>query len=340
MGGIVENSGRAFYIGWASGRIFQSALNDPTSWGNSDWIAPNKYRGLGLGLERFGKYIAAFTSTGVSFFYTGQRPQGSILNEAQELSFGFEVPFGINGTTYLYPLVTDSLGDTIFWTNGDFSMGVWMMDIGGGRRKISGVVEDRILSNFPAYGSITSVPRINAFCAKGQKYLFCYNGNNQLLYHVDSGMWTEPNFSVAPIFNRNGYAISGTESNTDGDLYSFGALSFSTVFSATPTYQDDGAAYTMTIQTPSFYLNNGMGFTVTRVDLSADTQSSGSTTLKYSTDDGANWTTAGTFDMTLSKKSVFGSFFANQMMAFRLENSDNTPFRASQIIVTFTPAGT
>lgn len=327
VGNAVEVNGRAFYISWRSGRIFQSALNDVTAWNSAEWIRPSKYQGTGVSLERFGKYIAAFTATGVSFFYIGQRPQGSILNEAQEMAFSLSRNNSYTSSALSnYPLITASLGDAIFWCYADFAGGVWMMD-GGGPRKISGPIEDRILSNFT--GGETQ--RISPYIANGQRYLYCFNGANQLLYHIDAGMWTEPNFDIFVAFNSNGFSISSDANDTSGKVFSFGDQS--------PTYQDNGVAYTMVIQTASLYLNGGHAFEIVDIELSADTQSSGTTTLQYSIDDGTTWVTAGSFDMTQARKQVSGTISVDTMIAFRMSNNANTPFRANNLVIYWNPVG-
>lgn len=320
VGYMEELNGRAFAMTWGTGRIYQSAQNNVASWAASEFISPRKYKGYGVSLKKYGEFIIGFTSSGVSFFEYSNNPSGSSLNERPGMAFSY----GVNssyGTTAGYPIQLTSSGNNIFWTTPDFNIGIWTIR-DGAPTKISGVIEDRILA-----GSSGSGAWINAFDQNGQHYLFAYTGANQLLYHVESGMWSDPVFGFVPYFGDNVTAGGVISGGTSGKIYTFS--------DQTPVYTDDGSAFTMTIQTDTWDGGTQDWKQIERIELIGDTQSSGTTTLQISSDDYANFTTIGSFDMTQPRKELFSGGWYQGSVAFKLTNSANTPFRAQALRITY-----
>lgn len=322
VGKMEELNGRAFALMESSGAVYNSGLNEPWTWPASAFLAPRRYKGYGVTLQKYKTFLLVFTSSGVSFFYDNGNPSGSVLNEQQELAF----PYGVNSGYPIevdYQLPVSSVGDYVFWTTPDFNIGVWTL-AGYEPKKISGVIEDRILAG----SSTSSFARIQAYQQNGQTYLFCYNGTNQLLYHVESGMWSDPVFSLVPYIGNApctvGTVISG---GTEGKFYRFS--------DQTPVYTDDGSAFTMTIQTDTWDGGTQDWKQIERIELIGDTQSSGTTTLQISGDDYANFTTIGSFDMTQPRKELFSGGWYQGSVAFKLTNSANTPFRAQALRITY-----
>ena len=93
----------------------------------------------------------------------------------------------------------------------------------------------------------------------------------------------------------------------------------------------------MTIQTEPIYLNGGKGFIINSIELIADTQSSGSTTLKTSADDYANFNTIDTFDLTAQRKEIAPGGYYESHVIFQLTDSGNQPWRGQALKVDWTP---
>ena len=94
----------------------------------------------------------------------------------------------------------------------------------------------------------------------------------------------------------------------------------------------------MVLQTKPYYLNNGLPFIIDNVNLLADTQSSGSTTLATSADDYASFGTIGSFPLTDQQKNLSGGGYYDTSVAFRLTDSGNNAWRGQALVVDWRPA--
>jgi hypothetical protein len=100
-------------------------------------------------------------------------------------------------------------------------------------------------------------------------------------------------------------------------------------------YFDDSTAVTLTIQLARQDFGSGNRKFLKSIELVADTQASGTTTLEISKDDFATFTTIGTFDMTEAKKIIYrcGSFKGGASL--RLTHSANTAWRGEALLVDY-----
>jgi len=105
------------------------------------------------------------------------------------------------------------------------------------------------------------------------------------------------------------------------------------------TWQDESAAYTLTIQTEPQDMNQGMDATDSYVDMLADNEASGTTTLSTTDDDYVTWVDRGTFDMTVTKKRI-NALGLHNARAYRVTHSANTGFRGQILRVNFEKATT
>jgi len=128
-----------------------------------------------------------------------------------------------------------------------------------------------------------------------------------------------------------GATYVNTLDNTSGKVFRLAAQ-------LTNVFQDNGSAYTMTIQTEPIVLNDGRGFIINSIELLADTQPSGSSALAYSADDYANFTSyTETFDLTAARKEISpGGYFDNHVI-FKLTDSGNQPWRGQALKINWEP---
>ena len=124
--------------------------------------------------------------------------------------------------------------------------------------------------------------------------------------------------------------IATSRINTSGKIYGINPSS------DTEVYQDDGASYTLSIQTSKFDFGTDNRKHIQAVSLIGDQQTSGSVTLEYSDDDFQTWKTAGTFDKTKKVQNItrLGSFKGSR--AGRLTGSGNDAFRAQALEFDYT----
>jgi hypothetical protein len=113
---------------------------------------------------------------------------------------------------------------------------------------------------------------------------------------------------------------------TDGKIYTINPAAQGEL------YRDDGESYEMQIRTSKIDFGTEARKFISKVTLlGSDVESSGTATLEYSDDDYATWTTAGTFDMTVTNPFITRCGSHQSGRAWRVSHSANTGFRAKSL---------
>lgn len=323
IGPFIELDGYVFIAENGSQKIYQSGLNDIQSWNPVDFITANKTNGILTGLSKNRDLILAHCADGVQFFRNAGNPSGSVLSleKASTLRIGNQIVYGggLGGQRQGPPFSTVNdltfvMMDGIYLFSGEF-------------KKISTDAIDRAIANTSALSIILS-----AFMFLGRPYLLVVLDKTtdiQYLYDVENNFWSYAGFPSKAIISKNlGYAIYKAN---DGILHYFPWVGSE----QTPVYQDDGAAYTMTIQTSGIDHGTNKRKTVSRITLDADTQASGTATLEASDDDFANFVTLGSFDMTAQDKFLTRCGSHKGARSYRIKHSANTPFRGRSLRIEY-----
>lgn len=155
-----------------------------------------------------------------------------------------------------------------------------------------------------------------------------------LVYNIDLNIWSEWDCSEATYIVGVGSGgtnklLATSRVDTTGKIYTIAPAS------AGELHTDNGSAYSMEIRTSKLDFGTPKVKIVQSIELIADEESAGSTTLEYSDDDYATWTTLGTFDMTQKRKRITRCGSHRGARAYRLTNSSDAPFRAEALVFEF-----
>lgn len=303
-----------FFAGADDGVIYQSAINDPSSWASSDTLTPDAFGDSISFIFRVGNYIAsAGMKYSIQYFYNAGNASGSVLSPSENLNVvGLKlvttpIPFSdgmycvaqpgsstASGAEALYRLtgvnsfqkVSDSYWTDIISDGGVFALG----SIQTPNKTLVAVLTAE--AAFPVYDPST-----------GEFSIFVLSD------------WLRSSF--ATIFTKSAETTSFSWSGGD-------------------TWTDSSSAYTMTAQTQPVFINGGSPFIIAHVDLIAgDTESTGTATLYVTRDDYATWESVGTFDMTAQRKRIHALGWFQSNVAFKVEHSANTNFRAQALAVSW-----
>jgi len=112
-----------FFVMTPSGDIYQSALEDASSWGALDFIGSQIEPDSGVYLAKFQNYITAFKGWSTEFFYDAANATGSILSPVQNAAFkvGCASEDSVQemaGTIVWMGQTRDGFGRSIFRLNG------------------------------------------------------------------------------------------------------------------------------------------------------------------------------------------------------------------------------
>ena len=155
-----------------------------------------------------------------------------------------------------------------------------------------------------------------------------------LIYNIKLNIWSEWDCDEATFIDSigsgtNNQLIATSRFNTGGKIYKIDPLSVGAI------YQDDGSNYSTEIRTAKLDFGTSDKKYVSEINLVADTVSSGTCTLYYSDDDYSTWSLGQTIDLTRPDKMItrLGSHYNGR--AYKLVHSDNGPFRAEALEITY-----
>lgn len=306
-----------FFVANHHGNIYQSAINDPSSWAAADVIAAD-YAGDDIRtIFRHQDYIVCAGTRGtIQYFYNAGNASGSVLSPANSLN--------LNGLVVMIPPVPFQDGSyCICAKSGD------ILESSEALYRLEGANSYVPVSDDYWSALITDMDLdLLGSASTGNKHVvLIYNGSSDTVIAYDP----DGDFSMLSM----GAAITSSFRNT----FTKTGLSTSFTWETGNTWTDSSSAYTLTAQTQPYTLNNGASFIINHIDLIADTESSGTATLDITEDDYATWQGCGTFDMTQAIKRIDGVGWIPSNAAFRVTHSANTNFRAQALVVYWTPCG-
>ena len=324
VGNLVEMDGFIFAFDSSNVRIYNSDLNSITNWTAGNFIPVNIQTDGALNLVKRKNYILAFGTTSIEVFQNTGNASNSPLSsvkQAVSLTGGGQV--------------LCSVFDYIFFTGPTIATsGIWTLEELS-PKKISTPPIDRIVGNSGFSWSVLS-----SFYWGGYTWLLIVNGESPyrfFFYCVELKQWIEQ------VFPNNGIIGCSSKSTTLGTSPYFvdgGTSGKVFVWDQSPVYTDNASAFTMTIQLEPKVLNKGKGFVINSVELLADNQSSGSTTLSISRDDYASFQVLGSFDLNQRRKRIMRGGLCRNHAIFTLEDSGNNAWRGQALVVNYSPCAT
>ena len=318
IGGFAEMDGYLF-IATPAGRIYNSDLNSVSSWSANNYISSGVETDQLRSVIRFKNMILGMGVNSIEFYQNSGNPSGSILSRISNMTIsGVGVRNGV-------PPMACVQEDKLYFIS--TKLAVYVFD--GSLRQISSAL-DSVFNGTAPYG-------IYPLNMAQENFIYTSDATsgsaNSQLFSVKTGEWSS--FSYAyPLymsFDGNGvYAVPATQSVTGGIIYQI-------VDAPTYIFQDNGVAIQLAIQTEPKVLNNGKGFKINSIELLADTQSSGATTLEISRDDYGSFQTLGSFPLTNNRKRITRGGYCRNHAIFRLTDSGNQAWRGQAIVVDWEP---
>ena len=295
-------------------KIYNCPINTPWLLTAADYISSD-YAGDNIGaLYKYGDYIIAAGANSIQYFQLTGNSSGSVLSAVRALNKQTDIsivrPRFVGGAGYSLAFGTDS-GYSILKMSSATDFSTVSDPVVGGVFGANGPT---------SYGTVTIT---------GDKKLFmpCDGNSTQSVAYDDST-------KMCSIYKMDANILSsfGTSFTKSGATTLF-------TWAAGNTWTDSSSAYTMTIQTEPFVLNDGRPFTISMVELVADTQASGTTTFTTYNDDYATALSLPAFDMTAQNKVSRPCGYYPNHVIFKLEHAANTGFRAQALKVHWEPAG-
>jgi hypothetical protein len=316
------------FIMTINGRVYNSAINNPTSWSSADYISSDDYSDQGVGgVVRHGAFILAGGGATTEIFKNNGNPSFSPLSRLP----GATLRVGIAS------FASAAMDGTTYWGSPPINgaPAIWAMAEGSLSPKQISTPEIN-----SSIGGMTGVggPSVCVGKLGGQGFVFVNvpqgSGNNyQYVYCVNAGIWVIWRSQMTAM--ANGFSTSLVQAPELSAVGNDGTGKGYSINGRSPVYTDNASSFSMIIQMARQDFGTGNRKFLKSIELVADTQASGTTTLEISKDDFATWTTIGTFDMTKAKKIIHrcGSFVGGASL--RLTHSANTAWRGEALIVEY-----
>lgn len=309
--------GYAFALS-STNRIYSSDLNSLSAWSTTSYISKQMMQDIPSGLAKFGKYILAFGQNTMEVFHDVGNATGSPLELLPEKAIVGVGLAPVEGSSMRHYYTVHS---GLLFFLGNSPKGLYAYD-GQKFTKVSTPAIDAVINSLSVY----SVSKL-VFGGKTAIALSLNSAGGatqrMLLFFPEWNDWFEWNSTTwAPVTSsRIGHTCIGTGSANQHKLFKLEMED--------DNWQDAGTNYTETVQ---FTLPKD-GNHIHRMRMcgvSGDTaRAASSLSVYFSDDDGQNWTSARTIDMTSATKMLrnCGSYRNRQV---RLTHSGNEENRLEQ----------
>ena len=317
--GVVNIDGYVFVMNDCQ-EIFQSSVNDPTTWDATEKITASLEPDVGIGIARHLNYIIAFGTYSTEFFYDAANSSGSVLGPVD----GINIRYGCaEGKT-----IVEAENSVIWVSQGrDGGKSVSMFD-GNSTKVISTSPIERILNE-----EKDDIHDAYAFVIKIQGHIFYVltlptSQGITLVCDLKEETWWEMssyNGSTETYFKCNYFA------ENLNNLYMLHQSNGKIYRADIDIYQDFGNEIKTEIVTNKIDFNTSKIKFLGALDIIGDSQSSTSNvTLDWTDDDYQSWSNTRTIDMSkpVMREHALGSFVRR---AFRLKHEANTPFRVQSL---------
>jgi hypothetical protein len=310
-----------FVVKADSPSIYNSDVDDPTSWDPTNFLAAEQYPDNLVALARQVNYLVAFGPYSIEFFYDAANASGSPL--ARQESVSLKVGLAARDTVaqverHMYFVGQTQTGEPSVWG-------------------FTGLTAEEVSNEFirkilAAEGSSLSSAKAWICSHKGHKLYVINLSARTLVYDCGEKVWTSwssynaGSHAVLP-FN---YATEGANNKilvlhaTDGKIYRLNP----------DIHVDDAGSILTTVITDRLDFNSNNWKQLMGLALICDIQSTGSVTLDWSDDDYTTWSNSRTLDLTAGRAyTKAGGVFRRR--AFRFQHTANAPFRAEVVEVEY-----
>lgn len=295
------------------GKVWNSDVNSITAWTATSFVTANSYPDKGIGCIRKGDKIMAFGTETCQFYYNAGLSSGSPLARVEPMTIKI-------GCVHADAIC--QVGDTVYWAGSPPEGGISIHSYGAGYKKVSTPEIDSIILLAGA-SNIT----LASGSWYGRHFVIVSAGANSFGYCMEENAWFEMASTVNLWYKSSGVSAGSPQVNywiskasTGGKVYVINPASLQ--------YQDDGAAFTATIQTSLLGEGNRRTFW-DEVEIIGDQQESAST-LTISVNDSdysaSGTVVLGTVDLSDARPRLTrcGSAYRRSWI---LTHSANTPLR-------------
>lgn len=218
-GGVVALDGYIFVM-TTDGKIWNSDLNDGTSWTATGYITAEMEDDVGVYLAKYRNHIVAFGSRTTEFFYNAGNPTDSPLSPRRDIAFnvGAIVETGTNFTNQQ----VDAIGDTIAWVGSDLAgeVGIYTIDNYQPKKISTDQIDKKLKFAHHNTGGVFSIRIITMGGRVFAHLAVSHNGTayDYLLYDFANEYWSVLN-GIALADRIQGFSVSKSPAIYDNEIH-------------------------------------------------------------------------------------------------------------------------
>ena len=318
--GLEVIDGYVFVVNSASGEVYNSDLNDPTSWTASNFFLPEMYADNAVGISRYRNLLVVFGEQSTEFFYDAANTSGSPLSRIEQMA----QEIGCSSAT------TIARTDDVIYFVGTSKAGRGVYKIEADKfEQISSNALDRMLNQ-----EGTDITNADAMMIELQGHtLYCLSLNTAdrtMCYDTATNLWFEIGSGASgkldSIYStRTNIGKTIVQHRTDGKTYILDPR----------VYQDGSDTITCTAQTGLWDGRSNMRKFQARLDVVGDHYSSTNPfTLQWTDDDYQNFNTAISLDMANHSFIRAGGSFRRR--GYKITHASNNPLRLEYLELEYT----
>ncbi len=314
--------GYLFLIKTNTSDIYNSDLDDPSSWTSGDFITAEISSDYSLRMVKAKNYLCVFGYNSVEYFYDGANVSGSPLSRNDSPFRGIGLVAGLS-----------TIGDTTYFVGQDSQQNLGVYSLNSFKvERISNEVVDRTLQTIAGTNNEKSQVPLNkdgySISVDGHNFYVLVSDQTTWVYDIDEKFWYEWKGS-----DGTGLKVEAVWQMNNGSAY-VGITGQSYISILSPAiYQDFAANFTTRYTTKSENAGTFHWKNCYRVMLYADQYlATGTSNISVSwTDD--DWATlASTRNINVfSENSYFKQAGRFRTRSFRVEYSDNYPLRMTAL---------
>lgn len=308
------------------GNLWNSAVDDPTTWSNSTYITAMMYNSTGVGLAHQNNYIVVLGNSHFQMFFDNANASGSPMNNSDILVQ--QIGCASNNS-----IISASV--TAMWVGNMVGLGgysVYRMD---GITKASRCSTDGIDRILNAEGTDIVTCAANQIKVSGHNFyvLSLTRSNRTFVYDLDNSLWFEWEAAAGgakwPIISSvQAQFVPVVQHATNGWIYILDNA----------TTQDDSVNFTVLARTGRIDFEDNQRKFVQKVELVGDVQATTTNvSLQYSDDDYVTLSTARILDQSLAHPytSALGNF---RRRGWQLSYTGSNPIRWEALEMTIRKA--
>ena len=302
-----------FFVMTTDGRIYNSAIDDPATWGALDFVTLTSEPDNPVALSKTNNYLVAFSGNYTEFYYYSGEPTGSPISP--NLPAKLEIGCAAADSIVKFPNKLVFIG-----TDKTAGRSIYLLN-GTSPQQISTKAIETYINNDP----LTNVSSFAVGISGHDFYVLNLPTSNvSLVYDLNTGLWSEWSSIVNGVeqrFELNNFVANGATTYLQSETNGYIAK----MDTGSTIYSDEGVAIPFRIVTPRFEGDANTLKFFQSVELITD-KVVGTLKIRHTDDDYQTWSAYRTVDLNVNRP-VIRQLGAARRRAWEVYDDENKPLR-------------